>query len=350
MLQADFFKYNLKFSMPGKTSRGTLHEKRSWFLQVSDPERKIVSHGECSLIPGLSIDNSPDFPILLKNLVDEIRVNDFPNPNKFIDYPSIRFGLEMLIMDFENGGNKVLFPSPFTRGEETIPINGLIWMADKENTRAQVKAKLDEGYRVIKLKIGGLSFEDELDILKEIRKNFSAEDLEIRTDANGAFDPETALEKLKKLSGYQVHSIEQPIKAGQWEAMADLSEHSPVPVVLDEELIGIHDTRTRKKLIEAIQPAYIVVKPSLLGGIESSNEWIKIAGEEGTGYWVTSALESNIGLNALAQWAYTLNNAKIVHGLGTGQIYENNIHSPLILEADKLRFNPERHWDFSIFK
>ena len=350
MLHAEYFRYNLIFKSPGTTSRGTLYEKPSWILRLSDKASGKTAYGECGPIPGLSPELEENYEEILDEIILSINSGDFPEPADFQKYPSIQFGLEMLRIDFETGGNRVLCPSAFTRGEDEIPINGLIWMGDRENMLTQIKHKLEEGFNVLKLKIGGLSFEDELSIIGLIRREYKPENLEIRTDANGSFEPGNALERLKRLSDFYIHSIEQPIKAGQWDEMAGIAAKSPVPVALDEELTGIHDRQFMKKMLATIKPAYIIIKPSLTGGFEKSQEWINIAENEGAGFWITSALESNIGLNALAQWSYTLN-GNIIHGLGTGEVYSNNVISPLRLSNGRLRYNPDQSWDFSpLFK
>jgi L-alanine-DL-glutamate epimerase-like enolase superfamily enzyme len=254
----------------------------------------------------------------------------------------------MALLDLKAKGSKLLFPSIFTNGKTGIPINGLVWMGDKAFMQKQIREKIESNYHCIKLKIGALNFETELAIIKEIRREFSANEIEIRLDANGGFQPENALEKLKKLAVYDIHSIEQPIKQGLFEKMAQLCEQSPIPIVLDEELIGI-ESADKEFVIAKIKPAYIILKPSLLGGFKQSEEWIRLAEKHHVKWWVTSALESNIGLNAIAQWTYTLQSA-LPQGLGTGQLYHNNIPSPLEISEAKLYYNPEMKWDFRILK
>lgn len=253
----------------------------------------------------------------------------------------------MALMDLNNKGHQILFPSNFTKGISAIPINGLIWMGEPSFMKEQIKDKLQQGFSCIKMKIGAIDFEQEISILKAIRKEFSPADIELRVDANGAFTPEDATTKLERLAEFQLHSIEQPIKAGQWQKMATLCKNTPLPIALDEELIGIHHTEEKQKLIDTINPQYIILKPSLLGGFESCNEWIQTTEGKNCGWWITSALESNIGLNAIAQWTYTLNSA-LPQGLGTGQLYTNNFESPLEVSKGFLHYRTETNWELSL--
>jgi len=261
-------------------------------------------------------------------------------------WPSIRFGLETALLDLKNGGNQILFPSAFTLGEQGIPINGLIWMGTPEFMKRQIRSKIDAGFRCIKMKIGALDFETEIELLKAIRSEFSPEEITLRVDANGSFSYPAALEKLKRLSDLQIHSIEQPIEAGRWNEMAELCRQSPVPIGLDEELIGVSSRTEMQKLLETIRPAYLILKPSLHGGFSGCEKWIEQAGKFGSGWWITSALESNIGLNAIAQWTFQLN-AKGEQGLGTGQLFTNNFDSPLEISGDQLWFRPEKVWNLN---
>jgi L-alanine-DL-glutamate epimerase-like enolase superfamily enzyme len=344
MLKASFKKYTLHFKSPGGTSRGVLSEKDSWFLIVRDEaEPGITGIGECSLLKGLSIDDRPDFELKIQQVCKNI--NNYPGMD-LTDYPSIRFGLETALADLQSGGNKLLFKSLFTRGFDSIEINGLVWMGDFEFMKRQIREKIEADYTCIKLKIGAINFDQELDLIKCIRKEYSAKNIGIRVDANGAFSPEKALEKLARLAEYDLHSIEQPIRQGQWDQMAKLCRISPVPIALDEELIGISDKTQKQKLLESIHPQYIILKPGLIGGFKASEEWIELAGQAKTGWWITSALESNIGLNAIAQWAFTLGN-KLPQGLGTGQIFTNNFKSPLTISTGKLMYDPSLKWDIS---
>jgi mandelate racemase/muconate lactonizing protein len=254
-------------------------------------------------------------------------------------FPSIQFGVEQAFRSVVAPHWYELFPSNFTKGKDAIPINGLIWMGSPDFMKAQIKEKLAQGFRCIKMKIGAIDFEEEYRILKALRNEFSANDIEIRVDANGAFQATEALRYLEHLATLQLHSIEQPIRAGQWEAMAELCEQTPLPIALDEELIGIFTREEKQRLLREIQPQYIILKPSLIGGYSGSEEWITLAETLDIGWWVTSALESNIGLNAIAQWTYTLRNP-MPQGLGTGMLYTNNIPFPLYVENGHIGFNP----------
>lgn len=353
MLKANYKKYTLNFNQPSGTSRGILTSKDSWFLLLyEDAEPNIIGIGECGLLKGLSIDDRPDYEEKLIEVCNSIE--NFQNylVDELKEFPSIQFGLEMALMDLglnrKEGyrGNKVFFPGNFTKGNDTIEINGLVWMGEFDFMRRQVKEKIESGFNCIKLKIGAINFEQELELIKSIRNEFSKKDIEIRVDANGAFAPEDSLDKLNQLAAFDLHSIEQPIKQGQWEKMAELCIQTPLPIALDEELIGVFGLEKQKELIESIKPQYIILKPSLLGGFNASEEWIHIAEENNAGWWITSALESNIGLNAIAQWTYTLNN-KMPQGLGTGQLYTNNFHSPLEISNGKLFFDPTKIWDLN---
>lgn len=345
MLKASYKKYFLKFKTPGGTSRGILHEKETWFIFVYDdikPEIKGI--GECGLFRGLSADDRPDYEKKLNEVCESISANKFWIEEGLNKFPSIKFGLETALLDLKNKGKKIIFPSEFTQGNASILINGLIWINSFSLMKNQVNKKLKEGFRCIKIKIGAIGFEEEIRLIKLIRREFSENDIEIRVDANGAFLPEEALKKLKRLSDYKLHSIEQPIKSGQHNEMAKLCLNTPLPIALDEELIGIFDIDEKQKLLKTIKPQYIILKPSLLGGFSGSEEWIKIAKENKISWWITSALESNIGLNALAQWTYTLNNPAF-QGLGTGGLFTNNFNSPLYLKGQNLFYSPEKSWN-----
>lgn len=345
MLKAVHKKYTLRFKQPSGTSRGVLTEKTTWFISVFDENNpEITGWGECSFLQGLSIDDRKDFEAMLEKTCNHIQFYA-ENPELLIEFPAIRFGIETALLDLRRGGKKILFPSLFTRGADSIPINGLVWMGTFDEMWKQIREKINSGFACVKLKIGALDFESELQLLGLIRKEFSPAEIEIRIDANGAFKPGEAFEKLKRLSGFSIHSIEQPIRRGQWEEMARLCHDSPVPIALDEELIGISNRNDRKRLLEGIKPQFIILKPSLIGGFHSTEAWIHLAKEMQTGWWITSALESNIGLNALAQWTYTLRNTTL-HGLGTGLLYTNNIESPLTLESGRLYYKPNLQWRF----
>jgi len=341
-MKASIKKLELKFITPGKTSRGTLYTKPSWyFILQNDGDTGI---GECSVIPGLNPEFTEDYEKKIFATAGQINQGNLPVLNELNAFPSIRFGLETALINLTQKKEGILFPSKFTKGEKSININGLIWMGSKDEMKSRIGEKLNSGFKVLKLKVGALDFTEELSLLSSIRQEYSPSDLEIRLDANGAFRGDEALIKLEQLVEFHIHSLEQPIKAGQWERMAEICEKSPIPIALDEELIGIHHLPEKEKLIETISPSYIILKPGLLGGFEISQQWIDIAIENKVGWWVTSALESNIGLNAISQWTFTLNPAT-VQGLGTGQVFSNNIASPLYLNGPQLLYNPEVSWN-----
>lgn len=343
-LKARFVKYSFPFKTPGGTSRGTLYNKYSWFLIIYEENNPtIIGIGECSILKKLSIDDREDFEDQLQLLCDDI--NNFFEwlEKELAEFPSIKFGLESALLDLKNGGNRILFPSEFTQGHDNIRINGLIWMGESDFMKLQIDEKIKLGFRCIKMKIGSLDFDKELAMLDYIRSQYDASVLELRVDANGSFRPEEVLQKLEQLAIYDIHSIEQPIAAGNWNQMAAVCLVSPIPVALDEELIGIMEFTEKEELIKTIKPQYLIIKPSLLGGFTASEEWINLAISNNIGWWATSALEANIGLNAIAQWVYTLNNS-MSQGLGTGQVFTNNFDSPLTLTSDLLSFNPKGIW------
>ncbi|MDP1622466.1 MAG: o-succinylbenzoate synthase [Bacteroidales bacterium] len=341
-LSARIKPYTLHFRFPAGTSRGVLHEKKGCFLVL---ERDgMTGIGECPLLPGLSIDPIKEYAGKLQEVCNFLNAGANASEIELIDFPSIAFGLETALLDLENLGTRKLFAGNFADGIEGIPINGLVWMGERDFMEQQIREKIASGYRCIKLKIGTLDFDTEMEILTNIRKSYPPQELEIRLDANGAFKSGAALERLKQLSEFTIHSIEQPIKANQWEQMALLCAHSPIPVALDEELIGIMRAEKQEDLLKTVNPAYIILKPSLLGGFSKSQEWINLALKFRVGWWVTSALESNIGLNAIAQWTSTLQTT-LLQGLGTGQLFHDNIKSPLLIEAAKLWYKPELDWN-----
>lgn len=347
MLQATYLKYNLHFKQPAGTSRGILTEKETWFVKIWRSEQpEIYGLGECALFRGLSADDTPDYE---KKLADICQNINTLTPYKLKGLSSIQFGLNTAMADLNNGGKRIIYPTPFTQGHKDIEINGLIWMGDKATMRQRIIDKLDAGFHCVKLKIGAIDFEEELDLLRYLRKQFSKEVVELRVDANGAFTPQEAPRKLEELSRYDIHSIEQPIRQGQWKEMAILCRNTPIPIALDEELIGIK-VADKAKLLDTIHPQYIVIKPSLLGSFPGSWEWITLSQERDIGWWITSALESNIGLNAIAQWTAYLQTflpTSMPQGLGTGQLYTNNIPSPLEQTGSIIRYNPRVNWDLS---
>ncbi|WP_299392748.1 o-succinylbenzoate synthase [uncultured Gelidibacter sp.] len=342
---ATYQKYTLNFKQPSGTSRGVLKTKDTWFITIESDGKKGI--GECGMFRGLSVDDRPDFESVLRWTCKNIFLGKEVLLSKLKEFPSIQFGLEMAFLDLEAEAPFELFPSKFTKGEAAIPINGLIWMGTEGFMKEQITSKIDAGFNCIKLKIGAIDFQTELDLLKSIRTHFSAKDIELRVDANGAFTPEDALEKLKRLSDYDLHSIEQPIKQGQVEEMAKLCDITPLDIALDEELIGVFDVTDKQDLLQTIKPQYIILKPTLVGGIKGSNEWIEAANANNIGNWITSALESNIGLNAIAQWTYTLQNA-MPQGLGTGSLFTNNFESPLVVKNGGLEYDNTINWNFNL--
>lgn len=331
----------LHFKQPAGTSRGVYNTRKVWYIEISSMENpSIKGIGECAPLPNLSCDDVPQYEEVLQQACSRVaREGNIPTES-LRNYPSILFGLETALRHYETG-SLALWDTPFSRGEAGIPINGLIWMGNFEEMYRQIEAKMEVGYRCIKLKIGAIDFDAELTLLKHIRSRFSVKDIELRVDANGAFSPAEAMHKLDALSKLDLHSIEQPIRAGQWEEMARLTARTPLPIALDEELIGHNTPEIKKELLSAIRPQYIILKPSLHGGICGSNEWIAEAEKQNIGWWVTSALESNIGLNAIAQWCATLHNA-LPQGLGTGQLFTDNIDLPLEIRKDCLWFCAEK--------
>lgn len=346
-LSAEFIKHSLQFKKPAKTSRDTLTEKPTYYLVLREGEdSETYGIGECSFIPGLSIDNPDDYESQLALLCTKINEGGSADVDFDFDaYPSIEFGLEMAIMDLENGGKREYFEdNDFYAGDRDIAINGLVWMGSTANMTEQIDTLLSKDFKVIKLKVGSLDLGEEMTLLKYIRNKYNSSEVEIRLDANGAFEPDQALEALKKLAEFDIHSIEQPIKPGNPEALAELVKQSPIDIALDEELIGVTDYEEKKALLKTIRPEYIIIKPSLLGGFGLSEEWIEIADELHISYWITSALESNIGLNAIAQWVEDLDLTR-PQGLGTGTLFTNNVRSPMVMDQGFLKYDTDRDWD-----
>lgn len=337
MKSFQIFPYIFPFRKPSGTSRGVMTEKKSWFILLQEDEKK--GWGECSIIEGLSPDYQDEVQYFEQiQSVLKLWQNESLALEQIRAFPSIVFGLEMALLDLNSWGNQRLFDTAFTRGEEKIRINGLIWMGSQESMRAQIREKLDLGFRCIKLKIGAIDWHEEHAMLRELRTAFPASEIEIRVDANGAFSAQDAPQILEQLAALDVHSIEQPIRAGQWDAMAQLCENTPCPIALDEELIPIFSLDEQLNLLEHIRPQYIILKPSLHGGISGSQSWIEKAEQLNIPWWMTSALESNLGLNAVAQLASTYD-LQLPQGLGTGSLYTTNIPSPLYLEGEMLGFN-----------
>ena len=323
------------FKQPATTSRGVYNERKSWFVEIEDSGKKGI--GECAPLPDLSCDACPDYLDKLKGFCSEIERTGVIDYEKLRDYPSMLFGIETAMQSV----NAPLFDTPFSRGEVGIPINGLVWMGSYEEMLARMEEKLKQGFRCVKLKVGAIDFDKELDLVKRIRERFSYHEVELRLDANGGFRPNEALYQLELLSQYAIHSIEQPIKQKQWAPMAELCREAPLPIALDEELIGINDPDAKRQMLRIIKPAYIVLKPSLHGGMMGCREWIEIAREEGIGSWITSALESNVGLNAIAQFCSSVygDNISMPQGLGTGQLFTDNIEMGLEIKGNRLWIN-----------
>jgi o-succinylbenzoate synthase len=345
-MKAYFQKHILKFKKPAGTSRGVLLQKPSWYIYLyNEDESPYKGIGEVSILPGLSIDNELIIEQKLSEICASINNGTFDFRKPITDFPAINFGVEMAMLDYKCKGSKILFPSEFTKGNVGISTNGLIWMGKLEDMQQQISQKIDAGFRCLKIKIGAINIDDELRVLKSIRQQFSVRNLELRVDANGAFSFSEAREILKRLSDLEVHSIEQPILASQVNEMAALCENPPIPIALDEELIGKYTFDEKQKLIEQIRPQFLILKPSLLGGFKESADWINIAKELGLGWWATSALESNIGLNAIAQWV-AMQDTGMYQGLGLGNLYEQNIQCPLRLVGEKLFYKPDVNWNY----
>ena len=326
----------LHFKQPAGTSRGVYTTRKVWLVRLSDGEREGV--GECAPLPDLSCDAMDDeeYRSILNRVCEEFCQRQELDNDSWRQYPSMLFGLETAWLNMTNGDR--LFDTAFSRGEVGIPINGLVWMGSYEEMLKRMEEKLEKGFRCVKLKIGAIDFDQELDLVKRIRERFSHHEVELRLDANGAFKYEEALYKLELLSQYAIHSIEQPIKAGQWAYMAELCRESPLPIALDEELIGVNDPEMKRHMLNIIKPRYIILKPSLHGGMQGCREWIETAKDMGIGSWITSALESNIGLNAIAQFASDVYGDHIMmpQGLGTGQLFTDNIDMGLEIRGDML--------------
>jgi o-succinylbenzoate synthase len=345
LIKASYKKYILNFKNPSGTSRGVLRTKETWFIILDDNNKTGI--GETGLFRGLSIDDAPNYEEKLSWVCQNINLGLEFLLKELYCYPSIQFGLEQAFLSLKSENKFELFPSQFTKGKKSIPINGLVWMGEKEFMKNQIKEKLETGFSCIKMKIGAIDFETEVELLKSIRKEFSSKEIELRVDANGAFSTKNALEKLQVLSELEIHSIEQPIKQGQVQEMADLCSKTPLPIALDEELIGVFSSEEKKQLLKTIKPQYIILKPSLIGGFAGSEEWIKFADENASGWWLTSALESNIGLNAIAQFTYNLQ-SNLPQGLGTGGLFTNNFESPLKVKNGTLQYNSKGIWNFNL--
>lgn len=353
-LKVAFCKHTLNFKFDAGTSRGILKTRDSFFIKLYDSEYpKVFGIGEAAPLKGLSIDFKPEFESYLTVFVEKFNLNNITESEvlesiysaTFDAWPSIRFAFEMALLDLKLGGRRLLFDNNFGRKNGEIDINGLIWMGDETFMSKQIVEKLRLGFKTLKMKIGAIDFDTEINLLQAIRGKFREEELSLRVDANGAFDLSQAKDVIKQLSKLQIHSIEQPIKANQWELMAELCFETAVPIALDEELIGILGKK-RASVLDVIKPQFIICKPTLLGGFHDTDNWIKLAEERNIGWWITSALESNVGLNAIAQYTYG-KNSLLPQGLGTGQLFENNIKSPLSIENGSLSLKGIDSWDLT---
>ncbi len=345
-MKASYCRYRLLFKQPAGTSRGVLTEKETYFIKLEDesmPGKFAI--GECAVFRGLSVDDVPDYEDKLRELCDNI-IHD--RQTDLERYPSMSFGLQTAIFDLSNGCRRILFPSAFTKGETAVPINGLVWMGTKKEMLRRIDDKIKAGFTTIKLKVGAIDFDSEIELVKHIRRVFPPEVLTIRLDANGGFTPEKALSRLERFARYGIHSIEQPIRPRQWKEMERICAESPIDIALDEELIGLLSVSDKSEMLDAIKPKYIILKPSLIGGFSGAQEWMQVASVKGVGGWITSALESNIGLNAIAQWTAAMG-AEVPQGLGTGALFTNNIASPLEVVGQCLSYNPSKQWQLPEF-
>jgi len=344
MIKAKLINHPLQFKLPAGTSRGILKTKPTWFIVLQHQLTGNIGVGECSLIPGLSIDNESEIDQVLASIIRKFNSGQFPTVTEYQNFPAVQFALETALNDLAYADPFSPYPGAFTNNAKQIPINGLVWMGDKDFMLQQIQSKIEEGFKCIKMKIGAIDFDTELALLKSIRNQFSETQIELRVDANGAFSPSEAMAKLDALSKFGIHSIEQPIKQDQWKEMALLCANSPIPIALDEELIGITEKAYQIQMLDFIRPQYIILKPSLLGGIEASNQFIEIAEKASIGWWATSALESNVGLNAIAQWVSNINTDR-PQGLGTGKLFTNNIYSPLVIKNGHLVHDTNLAWE-----
>lgn len=344
-MKATYSQYHLQFKRPSGTSRGVMTSKETWFLILEDNGKFGI--GECGLLRGLSADDRPDYENQLQWVCDNIHLGETILWESLLEFPSIQFGVEMAFRSLQSANPFVLFPSDFTKGLQSIVINGLVWMGEASFMKAQIEEKIAQGFSCIKLKIGAIDFQKELELLGYIRSFFTEDQMEIRVDANGAFGENDALDKLTQLSGFKLHSIEQPIAKNNTDSMAELCSKTPFPIALDEELIGVFSFEQKEELLRKIKPQYIILKPSFIGGFRGTQEWISLADKHNIGWWITSALESNIGLNAIAQWTYLLHSS-MPQGLGTGALYTNNFECPLEVKNGQLWYCIEKEWDFDI--
>jgi o-succinylbenzoate synthase len=343
-MKATYHKYNLQFKRPSGTSRGVMTEKETWFLVLEKDGKKGI--GECGILRGLSIDDRPDYEQKLQWTCANIQLGKDQLWEALIEFPSIQFAVEMAFQSLQSKTPFLLFPSKFTEGIKPIQINGLVWMGEAAFMKQQIEEKLAEGFACVKLKIGAIDFDKELDLLRYIRQHFTPEQVEIRVDANGAFGLNEALGKITQLSEFKLHSIEQPIQKYNTDKMAELCKTSSLPIALDEELIGVFAVEDKERLLQKIKPQYIILKPSFVGGFRGTQEWISLAEKYKIGWWITSALESNIGLNAIAQWTFLQDNL-MPQGLGTGALYTNNFECPLTVSNGQLWYEKTKDWKFN---
>ena len=348
-MKATYHKYILNFKRPSGTSRGVMTEKETWFIVLEKEGKKGI--GECGILRGLSVDDRPDYEEKLQWTCNNIHLGKDQLWEALLEFPSIQFGVEMAFQSLVSESPFLLFPSDFTNGAKSILINGLVWMGEEAFMKQQIEEKLAQGFTCIKLKIGAIDFDKELQLLRFIREHFTPEQVEIRVDANGAFNEISALDKLTQLSEFKLHSIEQPIQKNNTDSMAELCKITPFPIALDEELIGVFSLAEKEQLLLKIKPQYIILKPSFIGGFRGTQEWISLAKKHKIGWWVTSALESNIGLNAIAQWTFLQHNL-MPQGLGTGALFTNNFDCPLQVLQGQLWYKKELDWafDFNLFK
>jgi o-succinylbenzoate synthase len=319
-------------------------EKETWFIVLEKEGKKGI--GECGILRGLSIDDRPDYEEKLRWTCANIHLGENQLWEALIEFPSIQFGVEMAFQSLASETPFLLFPSDFTNGRKSIPINGLVWMGEESFMKQQIEEKLADGFRCVKLKIGAIDFDAELELLRFIRQHFTPEQVEIRVDANGAFDSHLALNKITQLAEFEIHSIEQPIQKNNTDSMADLCKTTPIPIALDEELIGVFSLEEKETLLQKIKPQYLILKPSFIGGFRGTREWISLAEKHQIGWWITSALESNIGLNAIAQFTFLQHNL-MPQGLGTGALYTNNFDCPLQVSQGQLWYKKDADWDFN---
>lgn len=344
-MKATYHKHILNFKRPSGTSRGVITEKETWYIRLESHDK--IGIGECGILRSLSHDDVPNYEEKLQWVCQNIELGPKILWEQLREFPSIQFGIEQAFLSLQSQNPFILFPSDFTNGTQAININGLVWMGDQEFMKQQIDEKLAQGFTCIKLKIGAIDFQKEIDLLQFIRSHYTPQQIEIRVDANGGFTPNEALKKLEILASFNLHSIEQPIKQGQTEQMHQLCAKTPLAIALDEELIGVTKLEDKIKILDQIKPQYIILKPSLIGGFKGSLEWIQLAEMRKINWWITSALEGNIGLNAISQFTYQLKNP-MPQGLGTGALYTNNIHSPLQVQNGKLYYNTQLNWDLDL--